>query len=337
MVRKLLPILIGLILLSILPQNGELQELPSTRMADGEENLDDLDHDGVNNSEDAYPDAASVQTAIDVLRARGAEEYENNETMAWQLAAQLWSDEDGDGWADQVAPALTDHCPKFPGGSYRIRQGCGDIDSDGLPDELDPDADGDGISNDLELAASTATRQYSIYDPNSVPVDRDYDGIPDDPIDLDDDNDGWSDVEELERGSDSLDAQSTPFNLYFGVTTGTFYVSGEGFTTEPGEGVEISLSWLLTALSTELIIPIGLIPLYLILWSNRRRKFNNYERRIHETESLEELRKLETEVNDLVKDKKIETYQGLVLRNSIEVREVELGADDPPRSGGEEE
>mgnify|MGYP006166581621 CR=1 FL=1 len=333
MIRRFLPLLIAFMLLSIV----ESPTLLADEIAPAFGPDDDDDGDGWNNSEDAYPDAASVQAAIDDLRARGASEYEENETLAWTLAALLWSDVDGDGWADQFAPALTDHCPNFPGPSYRVRQGCGDIDTDGLPDELDPDADGDGISNDMELAASTATRQYSIYDANSVPVDRDFDGIPDASVDMDDDNDGWDDGTEIERGSDPNDADSNPFNIYFGITTGTFYVAGEGFTDTPGDGAELSLSWILSALSTELIIPLGLIPIYLMLWGYRQRNYRRYDSLILDSSSLEELHLLEQEINELVRDRKIRTFQGLVLRNSIEIHEAELRACDPYRTADEEE
>jgi len=284
---------------------------------------DDDDGDGVINREDMYPNATVVLEKLDETRSRGANPYENNQTLAMELAALLWSDSDGDGWADQSGTALSDHCPTYPGESFRLRQGCGDIDGDGLPDEMDPDADGDGITNDLELAASTATHQYSIYDVNDVPDDRDYDGMPD-VLDSDDDNDGWDDEVEIERGSDEYDAESNPFNLYFGISTGTFYVSGEGFTQEPGDGVEISLSWVLSALSTELIIPIGLIPIYLFFWSIRKRNYRHYENLISEAETQDELHQIELEVNNMVRERKLRTFQGLVLRNAIEIREDEF-------------
>jgi hypothetical protein len=284
---------------------------------------DDDDGDGVINSEDAYPNATVVLEKLDETRSRGAEPYENNQTLAMELAALVWSDSDGDGWADQSGNALSDHCPNFAGESFRLRQGCGDIDGDGLSDEMDPDADGDGITNDLELAASTATHQYSIYDVNDVPSDRDYDGMPD-VLDSDDDNDGWSDELEIERGSDEFDSNSNPFNLYFGVTTGAFYVSGEGFTQEPSDGVELSLSWLFSALSTELIIPIGLIPIYLFFWVIRRRNYRHYDRLISETKTKDELQAIELKVNKMVRERKLRTFQGLVLRNAIEIREDEF-------------
>jgi len=285
---------------------------------------DDDDSDGVINSEDRYPNATVVLEMLEQTRSRGAEPYEQNLTLAMELAALLWSDTDNDGWADQSGTILSDHCPNYPGESFRLRQGCGDIDGDGLPDEMDPDADGDGITNDLELAASTATHQYNIYNVSDVPPDRDYDGMPD-VLDDDDDNDGWSDETEIERGSDEYDRDSNPFNLYFGVSTGTFYVSGEGFTQDPDkDGIELSLSWLLSALSTELIIPIGLIPIYMFFWSIRRRNFRRYTVLIENSDSTECLVDLEDEINTMIRERRLRTFQGLVLRNAIESKENEL-------------
>ena len=60
---------------------------------------DDDDSDGVINSEDRYPNATVVLEMLDITRSRGAEPYEQNITLAMELAAMLWSDSDGDGWA----------------------------------------------------------------------------------------------------------------------------------------------------------------------------------------------------------------------------------------------
>lgn len=48
-----------------------------------------------------------------------------------------------------------------------------DLDSDGIPDDLDDDRDGDGIANQMEELAGT-----DADDPASVPADDDSDGIP---------------------------------------------------------------------------------------------------------------------------------------------------------------
>ncbi len=57
-----------------------------------------------------------------------------------------------------------------------------DLDGDGIGDNLDPDRDGDGISNDYEIQLG-----YNPDDKTSTPPDMDKDGIPDA---LDDDRDG---------------------------------------------------------------------------------------------------------------------------------------------------
>ena len=83
-----------------------------------------------------------------------------------------------------------------------------DTDNDGIPDPLDPDIDGDGWNNTLEIDLGT-----NIYDKTSFPPDMDDDGIPDS---LDPDRDGdnilnvedaypddperWEKVEEEEYG-----------------------------------------------------------------------------------------------------------------------------------------
>lgn len=59
-----------------------------------------------------------------------------------------------------------------------------DLDGDGIPDWLDDDIDGDGISNDHEVRLGFDPR-----DPNSTPPDLDGDGIPD-AFDNDIDGDG---------------------------------------------------------------------------------------------------------------------------------------------------
>jgi len=282
----------------------------------------DTDGDGIDDSNDTYPDANSIAAAIEQTRARGMSGLNDTELLI--IAGEIWSDADGDGWADQAGSLLTDHCPNLAGPSYRVRNGCGDMDLDGLPDEMDQDADGDGISNDYENAASTGTYQYLIYDSNSTPSDNDFDGIPD-VIDNDDDNDGWSDEVEMERGSDSFDEFQTPFNLYGGINTGVFYSPGHGFSYDADSGgFELSISWIVSALTTELIIPLGLIPIYLTLWGYRRRNFLRLEKEIESSEDAESLHQIEQRVNVLVREKKLKTFQGLVLRNAIELREVEL-------------
>ncbi len=234
-----------------------------------------------------------------------------------------WSDSDGDGFSDQPGLNISDDCPNTNGTSYRHMKGCIDTDGDGKPDILDDDIDNDGISNDLELAASTATQQFDIFDPNSVPPDNDWDTIPD-VLDEDDDNDGWSDQIELERGSNTTDEDSTPFTMYGG-NTGWFFVSGEGFVTEYNDyGTEFSLSWLLTALSSELIIPIALIPIYLGIWYYRHRTFERFDKELTEITNINDLRRFEKTVNEAMRRRKLQAHHGVILRNTIETKEDEI-------------
>lgn len=240
-------------------------------------------------------------------------------------------DTDGDGFSDPDANWTwvnnADSCPFTYGTSREILCGCPDMDNDWYADMIDPDIDGDGITNEFELIASSLHIRYDPYDRNSVPPDSDYDLIPD-VIDEDDDNDGWPDLVEIDRGSDEFDVESTPFTLYFGISTGFFYEGGFSTTTEyTSDGAEISISGLIEIVTEELIIPILLIPLYLALFGKRRKHFKRFSLEIEEVETYEELAVVEQEVNQFVKDKKIKVYHGLVLRNSIEQKETEFGGE----------
>ena len=255
---------------------------------------DDSDGDGYNDEDDAYP---------------------NN--------SEAWSDSDGDGYADQPGLNISDDCPNTVGFSYRYMNGCYDTDGDGIPDTLDDDIDGDGITNDLELASSTAVKKYDIFDASDVPPDFDWDTIPD-VLDDDDDNDGWSDQIELERGSDTFNESVTPFTMYGG-NTGWFYVSGAGFVTDyRSDGAELSLSWLLSALSSELIIPIGLIPIYFGIWYFRHRKFKKFDEKLENTHDITKLREVEIEVSEAMRSRKLQAHHGVILRNVIENKENDL-------------
>ena len=175
----------------------------------------DTDNDGFEDSEDVFP----------------------NDPL-------IWSDSDGDGYADQLGHEKSDNCPFIYGKSRSPLKGCSDIDNDFVPDVYDDDADGDGIRNEMERAASTGLTLYDPFNADSVPLDSDQDTIPD-TIDDDNDNDGWPDDVELDRGSDPFDFDETPFNLYMGFSTGFFYQGGFSITGVYDEGaIEISLSGL---------------------------------------------------------------------------------------------
>ena len=242
----------------------------------------------------------------------------------WPEDSGIWSDTDGDGYADQGLHTQSDDCP-FTYGKSRYRlQGCSDIDGDFIPDLYDSDADGDGIRNEQELAASNGTVQFDPYNAASTPLDSDKDTIPD-VLDDDNDNDGWPDDVELDRGSDIYDKEETPFNLYFNSNTGFFYsggLTGDSFSSEyDAESIEISLSALSEIVFEELVIPFLLVPIYFAIFFARRSEYKKCLAEIESAKSLKELIELESKVNLMVKEKKIKVYHGLVLRNALEENE----------------
>jgi hypothetical protein len=247
----------------------------------------------------------------------------------WSNDPLRWSDTDGDGHSDQLGDNFGDHCPSIYGKSKVKLRGCSDIDNDFIPDIYDDDADGDGIRNELERAASSGTILYDPYNPNSVPPDVDMDTIPD-VLDDDNDNDGWPDDVEQDRGSDYLDGSETPFNMYLGMNTGFFYLGGLSFTTEyQVDEPEFSVSGVSEIVFEELVIPLLLIPIYLSLYWSRSQNYKRILRGIEQCFDLDQLAMLEQDINRDVKKRNIKVYHGLVLRNAIEERETFLGKEEP--------
>ena len=272
----------------------------------------DIDGDGIGDNSDVDIDGDGVANGDDL----------------WPLDGVIWSDSDGDGFADQGLHELSDNCP-YAFGKSRIRLvGCSDIDGDFIPDLYDDDADGDGIRNEMERAASSGTVLYDPFNPLSTPVDSDRDTIPD-VIDTDNDNDGWPDLIELDRGSDIYDGDETPFNLYFGINTGIFYSGGlnsKSFSFDyDAESFEISISAFMEIVFEELVIPLLLIPTYFAIFYARASKYRVILNRIENATNSDELIGLEKEVNMMVKEKRIKVYHGLVLRNAIEEMESVFG------------
>ncbi len=123
-------------------------------------------------------------------------------------ATPIWvydTDEDG-------LPNDYDNCPR----THNPLQA--NMDNDLLGDACDPDMDGDGHPNDVEVAAGSNPRDF-----RSTPHDRDGDGFgndeeteagsnPDDPASVpsDADADGFDTDEEMAAGSDPFNAASTP-------------------------------------------------------------------------------------------------------------------------------
>jgi len=231
----------------------------------------------------------------------------------------VWSDSDNDGFTDQLGNIKTDDCPGVYGNSTIYLRGCTDLDGDGIPDSLDGDIDGDGISNVLEMQLKFDPLNASV-----IPSDNDGDGLPDD-IDDDDDNDGFPDDMERSRGSDPFDRNDNPFNMYGGFSTGMYYTPGEWFGTDYNEdGFEISFSGLLDLITSELILPLLLIPLTTFLLMKKKKRYNELKDRIENSYDYAALVEIVEEIEELTAKKNLNIEQSLLLRNAYERREKEL-------------
>ena len=319
----MLALLLGL-LYGSLNENQRMTELKNTGVL-----FADADNDGFDENDDCPNDAGnSSLDRIGCLDSDGDGYSDGNDSWnasngadAFPLRSDAWSDQDGDNFADQPNLDITDDCPLNHGKSRISLCGCSDMDLDWIPDVLDDDIDGDGISNEMERAASLVLTYYDPMNASSVPEDSDFDTIPN-AIDDDDDNDGWPDSVEQDRGSDSMNVDSTPFNQYFGINSGFFYLGGFSASSEyDAEAMEISLSGVIEIVTEELVIPLLLIPIYLYFFVSRRKRFEEFRLEIKNSESKDELFILEKKINEQIENRKVKTLHGLILRNTIEQRE----------------
>ncbi|SIR14322.1 T9SS type B sorting domain-containing protein [Maribacter ulvicola] len=142
----------------------------------------DADNDGVNDAEDDCPNTPTGET----VDTNGCSDSQKD------------SDFDGVNDAD-------DQCPDSPEDEAVDAEGCAasqkgvDTDGDGIPDEEDTDDDNDGIA-DTEDA-------FPLDEEEDTDTDGDGTG---DNADTDDDDDGYTDQDELEEGTDPLEADSYP-------------------------------------------------------------------------------------------------------------------------------
>jgi hypothetical protein len=206
----------------------------------------DSDEDGTDNCQDAFPLDPSEDTDTDGDgTGDNADTDDDNDGTpdtedAFPLDPSEDTDTDGDGTGDNAdtdddndgTPDTEDAFPLDPTETTDTDgDGTGDNtdtddDGDGTPDiddafPLDPnedtDTDGDGIGDNAEGFDSIDPSSSTDSDNDGVPdyqedntIDSDNDGTPDhqDP-DNDTDGDGYSNIDELNGGSDPLDPDST--------------------------------------------------------------------------------------------------------------------------------
>ena len=173
----------------------------------------DRDNDSFGNECDPDIDGDGFSNEIELSKG----------TKVWDAAsfprANSSLDLDGDGFENNA-----DNCPTV------ANKGQWDKDKDGLGNECDNDIDGDGFSNEVELAQNTKVWDATSFP--SDPSDTDGDGIKDDvdncpdasnsgqwdkdkdgignECDFDIDGDGVSNVIEIARGTKVWDASSFP-------------------------------------------------------------------------------------------------------------------------------
>ena len=153
----------------------------------------DGDGDGVGNNADAFPNDSNETDDSD---GDGI----GNNADAFPLDADETVDTDGDGIGnnaddDDDDDGVVDPVDQFPLDMSETI----DTDSDGIGDNADADDDNDGVS-DIDDAFPLDADEVS---------DWDLDGIGNN-TDPDDDGDGYSDIEEIDGGTDPLDANDSP-------------------------------------------------------------------------------------------------------------------------------
>ena len=175
----------------------------------------DDDNDEVLDADDAFPlDAAeSVDTDRDGT-GNNADTDDDNDSLSDSDesaigTSPLLSDTDADGVADNLDDLPLDETEVT------------DTDGDGIGNNADDDDDGDSLSDSIEVKLGT---NPLLRDSDADGVDDNFDALPlnsnetadsdEDGVgnnaDLDDDNDGFSDEEELTAGTDPLSASSCP-------------------------------------------------------------------------------------------------------------------------------
>ena len=280
----------------------------------------DTDNDGFGDSSigrnsDSCPEENGTSTQGDILGCLDTDGDGWADSIdAFVNDANSWSDIDGDGLSDQGQ----DDCPNLEGYSEEPWKGCPDLDGDGVMDLADDDTDGDGISDELERRMSESGTIFDPYDDKSTPADLDGDHIPDE-MDDDWDGDGFPNSLEIERGSDARDETITPLTMYGDSESGLFYVPGSGFQSEYNEeGIEVSVSALLSMVTSEYLFAILALPFAMIIAGRKKRRFKKYRKKLKSMHKFRQIDKAEKEIDRMIEKGKVRVEHGLLLRNIFE-------------------
>ena len=221
------------------------------------EEWSDTDGDGIGNNADAFPFDPSQQTDIDGdgfgdnERGSGADKFPSDSTQwadidgdgygdnpegtnpdAFITDPTQWSDTDGDGYGDnptgRLADAFIEDATQW---MDEDTDGFGDNQSGNNPDPFLFDFDNDGYNDSIDplpkLASPGDLDNDGVLDEEDMfPedfrewADNDGDGVGDN-ADTDDDNDGWSDADELREGTNPLSGSEQPVDSFEIVIPGT--------------------------------------------------------------------------------------------------------------------
>ena len=271
--------------------DGVLDEVDAFRL-DATESLD-TDGDGVGNNSDTDDDGDGVEDTADALPLDSTETLD---TDLDGIGNNADTDDDGDGVADTVDAFPFDSAEAFDTDSDGTGNNADtDDDNDGVLDgadafpldsteTLDTDADGVGdnadafpsdaeesIDTDGDQVGDNADNCLNLGNADQLNTDGDIEG---NACDLDDDNDGFRDEEELVAGTDPVSASSCPgcFNWdidddgeAIALTDGLIMIrhlfgfNGDSLTAgaiggEAGRATSNAIAGYLTAANTELDI-----------------------------------------------------------------------------------
>ena len=195
----------------------------------------DRDGDGIPNSDDAFDDDPTRGVDTDGNGIDDDDEIDDDaDGLSDELEVALGSDPRDSDSDDDTALDGVDVCPLVAYAADADEDGvctpadCDDddpnesedLDGDSICDGVDPDTDGDGVSDVLEIAAGSDPRHKDSVPPNlaMTPGDADTDGrtnfeeamVGTNPLSADSDGDGATDAIELAAGTDPNDPSERP-------------------------------------------------------------------------------------------------------------------------------